>query len=68
MLSVEDKIKALYDEADRLNSAQLRFITQALRLAVTGDTAGPPLFEVMAILGRDECLKRLDNFIACLKP
>ena len=29
------------------------------RLAVTGRTASPPLFEVLAVLGRDETLARL---------
>ena len=31
----------------------------ALRVAVTGHTVAPPLFETMAVLGRDRCLKRL---------
>jgi len=30
-----------------------------LRVAVTGRTAAPPLFQTMAMLGRDKCLKRL---------
>jgi glutamyl-tRNA synthetase len=30
-----------------------------LRVAVTGRTAAPPLFETMAVLGKDRCLKRL---------
>jgi glutamyl-tRNA synthetase len=30
-----------------------------LRVAVTGRTATPPLFETMAVLGKDRCLKRL---------
>ena len=32
-----------------------------LRLAVTGKTATPPLFETMAVLGRDKCLLRLSH-------
>lgn len=31
-----------------------------LRLAVTGHTATPPLFQTMAVLGKERCLKRLD--------
>lgn len=31
-----------------------------LRVAVTGRTAAPPLFETMAVLGRERCLKRLE--------
>ena len=29
------------------------------RLAVTGRTVGPPLFEALEVLGRDETLRRL---------
>ncbi|HEU65557.1 MAG TPA: glutamate--tRNA ligase [Chloroflexi bacterium] len=31
-----------------------------LRVAVTGRTAAPPLFQTMAVLGKEKCLKRLD--------
>ncbi len=31
----------------------------ALRVAVTGRTAAPPLFQTMAVLGRERCLKRI---------
>jgi glutamyl-tRNA synthetase len=30
-----------------------------LRIAVTGRAAAPPLFETMAVLGKERCLKRL---------
>jgi glutamyl-tRNA synthetase len=32
----------------------------ALRTAVTGETATPPLFQTMAVLGRERCLPRID--------
>jgi len=31
-----------------------------LRVAVTGRTAAPPLFETMAVLGKERCLKRIE--------
>ena len=31
-----------------------------IRVAVTGKTAAPPLFETMAVLGRERSLERLD--------
>jgi len=41
-----------------------------LRMAVTGRTAAPPLFQTMAVLGREKCLKRfrmtLELLPACL--
>jgi glutamyl-tRNA synthetase len=30
-----------------------------LRVAVTGQTAAPPLFQTMAVLGKERCLKRI---------
>jgi len=33
----------------------------ALRTAVTGQTAAPPLFDTMAVLGRETCLKRIEQ-------
>ncbi|MFW6126312.1 MAG: glutamate--tRNA ligase [Chloroflexota bacterium] len=37
-----------------------------LRVAVTGRTAAPPLFETMAVLGKGPCLKRIDVALAKL--
>jgi glutamyl-tRNA synthetase len=34
-----------------------------LRVAVTGRTAAPPLFETMAVLGRERCLKRIASVL-----
>ncbi|MCP4328818.1 MAG: glutamate--tRNA ligase [Alphaproteobacteria bacterium] len=39
-------------------------LAQPLRAALTGATASPSIFEVMAILGRDECLARFDDIAA----
>jgi glutamyl-tRNA synthetase len=37
-----------------------------LRVAVTGQTATPPLFETMEVLGRERCLARLDDALRLL--
>ncbi len=37
-----------------------------LRVAVTGRTAAPPLFQTMAILGKERCLKRIKAALAKL--
>ena len=34
-------------------------IAQPLRAAVTGRTTSPPIFEVLVVLGKDECLARI---------
>ena len=38
-----------------------------IRVAVTGRTASPPLFETMAVLGKDRCLGRIGAAIARLR-
>jgi glutamyl-tRNA synthetase len=37
-----------------------------LRIAVTGRTAAPPLFQTMAVLGKEKCLKRFDKALQSL--
>ena len=37
-----------------------------LRVAVTGRTAAPPLFQTMAVLGREGCLKRIEGALGNL--
>ncbi|HHV56706.1 MAG TPA: glutamate--tRNA ligase [Firmicutes bacterium] len=37
------------------------------RLAVSGRTIGPGLFELMALLGREKCLARLDRAVAFIE-
>jgi len=39
---------------------------QPVRVAVCGRKNAPPLFETMAVLGRDTCLKRIDAAIGKL--
>ena len=39
----------------------------ALRTAVSGETATPPLFQMMEVIGNERCMKRIDSAIASLK-
>lgn len=41
------------------NGLKLGAIAQPLRVALTGKTTSPGIFDVLAVLGRDECLARL---------
>ena len=43
------------------NNLKLGAVAQPLRAALTGRTTSPGIFEVLAVLGRDECLARLDD-------
>ena len=44
-------------------SVKLGQIAQPLRAALTGRATSPPVFDVMAVLGREECLGRLGDQI-----
>ena len=46
---------------DRDPPLKLGQIAQPLRAAVTGSTTSPGLFEVLAVLGREEVLRRIGN-------
>lgn len=46
------------------NGVKLGDIAQPLRVALTGRTVSPSIFEVMEVLGKEETLKRLENFVA----
>jgi len=43
---------------------KLGLVAQPLRAALTGKTVSPPLFDMMALLGRDESLTRLRAYAA----
>jgi glutamyl-tRNA synthetase len=53
--NIEQKIRSLSDEKGWKPGQYFMM----LRVAVTGKTATPPLFETMAVLGREKCLARL---------
>lgn len=60
--SVEKIETALRALADELNIKAANII-HPLRLALTGRTMGPGLFEITAALGREACLKRLERAV-----
>lgn len=49
---IEKRTKSIY-----------RDLCQALRIAIAGRTISPPIFEVMEILGKEECMKRLKPYL-----
>jgi glutamyl-tRNA synthetase len=53
---------AVHAFAER-ESLKLGKIAQPLRAALTGTTTSPGIFEVMAVLGRDETLARLNDVL-----
>ena len=55
--STEDAVRQYAEKA----GCKLGQVAQPLRAALTGRTTSPPLFDVMAVLGRDETLARLGD-------
>ena len=75
---VENALDPLLEwDAARLEATLRGFAEQAgwkagdlfmpVRVAVTGRTATPPLFETMAVLGREACRRRLRRAVAVLR-
>ena len=54
--SLEAAVRAYAEES----GVKLGQVAQPLRAALTGRTTSPGLFDVMAVLGRTECLARLE--------
>ena len=64
LASAEWSPAALEELARRFAEARgvkLGAVAQPLRAALAGSTASPPIFEIMAVLGRDETLARLGD-------
>jgi len=50
----------LHNMADK-RSVKLGKVAQPIRVALTGGTVSPGIFEVMDVLGREEVLRRLET-------
>jgi glutamyl-tRNA synthetase len=61
--SLEETLRALAAELG-LKTGELFGL---LRVAITGRTAAPPLFQTLAVLGRERCLKRIQTAAKKLK-
>jgi glutamyl-tRNA synthetase len=57
------RLEALVREFSERENVKLGQIAQPLRAALTGATTSPGIFEVMEILGREECLGRIGDCI-----
>ncbi|MGV8996258.1 MAG: glutamate--tRNA ligase [Parvibaculaceae bacterium] len=58
--SIEGEVRAFAEEEGH----KLGKIAQPLRAAATGQTVSPPIFDVLATLGRDEALARIRDQVA----
>jgi glutamyl-tRNA synthetase len=51
-------------EAEGVKAA---YLIHPLRMAVSGEKAGPPVFDLVAVTGREATLERLDDFLLWLR-
>jgi glutamyl-tRNA synthetase len=56
-------LEAAAREFAEAEGAKLGDIAQPLRAALTGRTASPPIFEAMAVLGKEEALTRIRSHV-----
>jgi glutamyl-tRNA synthetase len=54
---IEASLRSVVDELDAKPNA----VFQPIRLAISGTTVSPGIFESVAVLGRDEVLARIDD-------
>jgi len=59
----ENKQKEIIEGLSRKYNTKLNNIIQPIRVALSGKTVTPGIFEVIAILGRDEVMKRVKKAI-----
>ena len=64
--SKEDFENALAKVAEELNVGKGKLI-HPLRLAVSGQSTGPGMFDLLLILGKDEVIKRIDTALVNIK-
>ncbi|HEV2064622.1 MAG TPA: glutamate--tRNA ligase, partial [Thermoanaerobaculia bacterium] len=64
--SVEPLEAALRQAAEEAGVSAGKLIHPA-RLALTGTTVGAPLFDVIALLGRENALRRLRKFLEAIR-
>lgn len=62
-----ETLEAIFREAAADMDVKVGSFFAPFRVAITGKTVSPPLFESMVVLGRDEVLVRVQNAIAALK-
>ena len=58
-----DGLKAGFDGILAEHGLKLKDLAQALRVAFTGQTVSPPIFDTLTLLGRDEVVLRLQPWL-----
>jgi len=63
----DDKLRGAFERAIARHGLELGKLAQPVRVAVTGQSASPGIFETLSVLGRDRTLARLDAAIARIR-
>lgn len=58
-----DHIEGVFRSATERHGVKMRDIAQPVRVALTGGTESPGIFDVIEVLGRDKVLRRIDAAI-----
>ena len=64
----EASITQLFADLGQATGLKMVNLAQPVRVALTGKTASPGLYEIISILGRDETLRRLEHAIEFIEP
>lgn len=62
-----DNIKQLFFDVLEANGMKMGQVMQSLRVAVTGEGAGPDLMMMMEIIGKEEATKRIETALTTIK-
>ena len=61
---IEKRVNSLMEET----GLKMGKIAQPIRVALTGGTVSPSVFELLPLIGKDETLRRLKNALSLLEP
>ena len=59
----EESIQKVFEDTMAKFEMKLGKIAQPVRIAITGTTVSPGIFESLVILGRDESLARIEKMV-----
>jgi glutamyl-tRNA synthetase len=64
----EKSIETAFTDVMQRHNLQLGKLAQPVRVALTGTTVSPGIYEVLAVLGKERSMKRLKTALARLSP
>ena len=59
----EDNIKLIINDFLKNNKIKFIDLGEPLRLALTGNSKGPSVYDIFYILGKTNTLKKINNFL-----